>query len=911
MKTKYSFDKSFYLRTTEVPPFLKGFEQDLLLCGKYTMLLREYNPNHKIFSITNPPTIHVCLSHAGIQRVKEVCNAYLKNGYKFCGGRISVKEIFEEMRVRRTKLKQTVSMRFQENLQRWQEEVQLRKNELMAEKRKRLDELQKQIKEKKSNELERRKVELELERECEEYDQKLEQMELQRLAEERRKRIGYYEELNELANAKKVAMEGVVTGLEKELQELKQETYNANYKLQMERNLDLLNANSDEFTRNKAKVLGSINFGELMDEQLVVNVPKSATTTSTTSSSRANLTEAQRNKLKVLSEEFDLKNYENCDNKELAIVEMGKKILTDAQKNKNKVLAHEFNNNNTAPVDEDEVVLVERGTSELTSLEKNRVSAMSHHLTDNFFKTLDEKEITREDVTKTPLDLTEMERNRLKVMSHEFGINVPMEKKLANAIAEETMTELEKNRRRILSGNVTTGGEGEARRNFTLDLGQLSERERNKRRFMESELGQTLTTPVNENNLQVVMVPSPMSMTSDPEENVAAVVEEAEEEKGEAKTVPGEESQEETLIIEKPKNPPLKIPTFMEFLKPLISTGVPNVFDDLPLRSADNEEEEEGECPSPLKVQFNRSDLKKFSTLNFETVNQLLQQSLTIPLKSQLELMNNEILKMYLLDLDIYSHFKSLRNYFFLMDGEFGIRVCEGLISALENGTRPSRLYSYQTLNTTLEQAFSASVMGKDKNGGRLSFALNKNLATPDFNLLSPNVLEDLELCYDIQWPLNLILCPKTIQQYSSVFQYLLKVRRISWVLENSAYMSLKVSAKTMGRDLLQSPQYRHVQLIRHKFSQFVNCLKNHISSSAIQSSWKRFRDDLQTVTSMAELSGRHTSYIKQIRFLCMLNRTSQEFQSRLNDIFTIILRFNRWAMINKGGLDFKRNELI
>lgn len=31
LQTKYYFDKSFYLRTADVPAFLKGYEQDLLL----------------------------------------------------------------------------------------------------------------------------------------------------------------------------------------------------------------------------------------------------------------------------------------------------------------------------------------------------------------------------------------------------------------------------------------------------------------------------------------------------------------------------------------------------------------------------------------------------------------------------------------------------------------------------------------------------------------------------------------------------------------------------------------------------------------------------------------------------------------------------------------------------------------
>lgn len=43
-KTKYFFDKAYVVRRQSVPRFLQGFENDILLCGKYTMLLKSYKP---------------------------------------------------------------------------------------------------------------------------------------------------------------------------------------------------------------------------------------------------------------------------------------------------------------------------------------------------------------------------------------------------------------------------------------------------------------------------------------------------------------------------------------------------------------------------------------------------------------------------------------------------------------------------------------------------------------------------------------------------------------------------------------------------------------------------------------------------------------------------------------------------
>lgn len=159
------------------------------------------------------------------------------------------------------------------------------------------------------------------------------------------------------------------------------------------------------------------------------------------------------------------------------------------------------------------------------------------------------------------------------------------------------------------------------------------------------------------------------------------------------------------------------------------------------------------------------------------------------------------------------------------------------------------------------------------------------------FDLTNPGVLHVLSLSYRIEWPLNLILNPETLEQYGNIFKYLLKVRRISWVLER-AYQILKEALKKHGKQLLQSPQYRHVQLIRHKFYHFVHALQNHITANALQASWKTFKDDLLQAKSIEDIYRKHTTYVKRINFLCMLNRHSAEFNNAIENIFKISLRF-------------------
>lgn len=104
----------------------------------------------------------------------------------------------------------------------------------------------------------------------------------------------------------------------------------------------------------------------------------------------------------------------------------------------------------------------------------------------------------------------------------------------------------------------------------------------------------------------------------------------------------------------------------------------------------------------------------------------------------------------------------------------------------------------------------------------------------------------------------------------------------------------LKDIRKQSAEMIQSSSQFRDIQQIRHKLLCFVNALQNHITSIAIEGSWQKFQDDLKTVRSMEDLYRKHTKYLKRVKFLCMLNRSSQEFYTKIESIFVLILRFCR-----------------
>lgn len=601
---------------------------------------------------------------------------------------------------------------------------------------------------------------------------------------------------------------------------------------------DVVNSNDviSESEQNRKRILGS-NLGEYLSEDHAnANIEAIK---ETAAAGLRQMTEAQRNKMKIMTEEFGLREGV------VTAVDINSNQTEERHRNRQRILISDY-----------------------TSREE-------------------------EDPVKASGEMTELQKNRIKIMSQEYNVVVDDHDRGSKKDRKPEMylnleTDRAKNRRRILECeyDIVTGAQNFVDTPMSVDSDTISE---------------DIQVPV------IVIDDVPQDVNANP--------------------IAGDDGQlklDTTAAQEKFNESRFGVPdtAVLAQLTPesgLISAGLqakrgfefPIVQEgsELEIRSEASYEDDEiyrefveamekrnlnlCELPSMTGDLGNVTELKEIDTelrsLDVLTVTRFLQSSLVIPLKAHMEVVNSEILKMCLNDLDILGHFESLRNYFLLMDGEFSCYVCDNIFKMLEEVRSPDELLNYQTLHTILDSALCSSAAGADKNADRLSF--NVELIPERFDLYHPNVVSMLNLSYRVEWPLNLILNPETIEQYTNIFKYLVKVRRVSFVLGKS-FQLLKEAHKQFGKQMLLSPQYSRVQLISHKLSHLVNALKNYITSSALQASWETFRKDLESAESMEDLYRKHTSYIKRILFLCLLNKKSVEFYNNVEEIFKVVLRF-------------------
>ncbi|XP_055627725.1 gamma-tubulin complex component 6 [Toxorhynchites rutilus septentrionalis] len=880
-KTKHFFDKAFLIRRPAVPGFLKGYEEDILLCGKYTMLLKAFRPTHPIFTL-RIPKLEVCLSYTSVGQLKARWLQYVAKARDICGSPVTVCELYERKQREREEFFRLVEANFRRSMDQWRQDQNAEAQELRRRKERRMEELLDQLNEIRISKLSAKRQELELE---EKYRQEGLEFENRRLLAEnleRERAVESYKELNRMMDRKLEKAEGEVERLKVQLEIGVEQAESSENDFESCAG-SMVSVYEDAQKSPMSDGMGAISSEDDNDNTIVENHPKAMTASDIVNCNDV-VSEGERNKQRVLGSTLGALLAEDHENanvdaiKETAVA--GIRQLTEARKNKLKILSKEF-----------DIVGTHANANVVMSATEERQRNRQRILISDYVSREDDSRET--DNPKVARELSALEKNRMKIMSQEYNVILDdhdYKRERKREMYLNIDSDSARNRRRVLDSeyNIFTGQQNFVDTPMSVDSDTVSE-----------DIQLPLIT-VNDEEPQDINA-NPIELESNKLKLDTAVAQEkfnesrfgipdtallAQETPESALNTAGLQAKQGfEFPLARRSCSPLGLESEGDFEEDEIYKEFMEAMKKRDLNLCELAQVSD-DIGSISELRDLDSELKSVDVL---TVTRFLQSSLVIPLKAHLEIVNSEIMKMCLNDLDLLGQFESLRNYFLLMDGEFSCYVCDNIFIMLEEVRSPDELLNYQTLHTILDSALCSSAAGADKNADRLSFSVEQ---IPErFDLYHPNVVSMLNLSYRVDWPLNLILNPETIDQYANIFKYLVKVRRVSFVLGKS-FQLLKESFKQFGKRILTSPQYSRVQLISHKLSHLVNALKNYITSSALLASWESFRKDLESAASMEDLYRKHTHYIKRILFLCLLNKKSVEFYNNMEEIFKVVLRF-------------------
>ena len=300
-------------------------------------------------------------------------------------------------------------------------------------------------------------------------------------------------------------------------------------------------------------------------------------------------------------------------------------------------------------------------------------------------------------------------------------------------------------------------------------------------------------------------------------------------------------------------------------------------------------------------------------------------------LSAQSRLINCACLKMIFLKHDLIHHFDLQYHFQLLGFGAFTVRLDQALFSSslssaerkkgraraglmgLRLGSRESwppasaelRLVLMGILSESYQSRFPSRPLpdGSDDLPGGLSFAV-RNLSEPEIQACldsaSLQALDFLRLQYRPPAPLDAVISEAALEKYDRVFRLLMRVNRVSFVVNHS--LSMKGDAMGLAKVNVLLARFRIEA--RH----FTNSLSLYIHS-CISSLWARFMKIMTTIEqslknddfselgendSLFQLRQLHEAMLDQILFELLLRRRQEKVIEVLEDILSHILEFSQ-----------------
>ncbi|XP_021351064.1 gamma-tubulin complex component 6-like isoform X2 [Mizuhopecten yessoensis] len=273
---------------------------------------------------------------------------------------------------------------------------------------------------------------------------------------------------------------------------------------------------------------------------------------------------------------------------------------------------------------------------------------------------------------------------------------------------------------------------------------------------------------------------------------------------------------------------------------------------------------------------------------------QLLERSVTAPLLAQISLVNDNVINYFTVDMEIKNHFKALRRYLFMGDGDFAQILSDILLEKLANSPKAQEMLNPVFLNSALNKALKSSMHADDPFADNLSFALRY---VPKVLMQNAyDTLDCLELRYKVTWPLNIVITDSLISKYSKVFSFMLQLKRTVWVLKDVWY---RLKRDAMVHKAGGSSHFRQLQLHRQEMQHFVKVMQGYIANQVIHVTWCEFTEALKSdVHNLDDLHKVHSNYLDKAIFRCLLNKKAGAVMKIIQDIFSLILKF-RLQLVN------------
>ncbi|CCM01742.1 uncharacterized protein FIBRA_03808 [Fibroporia radiculosa] len=167
--------------------------------------------------------------------------------------------------------------------------------------------------------------------------------------------------------------------------------------------------------------------------------------------------------------------------------------------------------------------------------------------------------------------------------------------------------------------------------------------------------------------------------------------------------------------------------------------------------------------------------------------------------------------------------------------------------------------------------------------------------------------IDGLLIEYAVPFPLTYVFGPRVMQVYSSIFSFILQIRRAKSVLERILVRGDVAGTSHLGSDL------KAFYAMRSKLSWFVNVLLNFLATNVLHTQVLQFHEAFKKANSLNEMIRIHDEHLLKIQGRCLLQRNTSAFHRAIISILDLTMHFSDCFVAFAGDTthDISRNSIV
>lgn len=268
----------------------------------------------------------------------------------------------------------------------------------------------------------------------------------------------------------------------------------------------------------------------------------------------------------------------------------------------------------------------------------------------------------------------------------------------------------------------------------------------------------------------------------------------------------------------------------------------------------------------------------------------IIEKLIFEPIRVQADMVNKACVHLFVRKLKLISHLKALKRYALLEAGDTMDLFLNTIFSSSFTGN----------MTAAWEGSLKMSSSRDDEYGEFFQIHIRRN-SLYRMQFATVDDIDFLVVQYNLTGPLQLIISPDRVAQYSKAFCALLRVKYVTSLLSNIKAFSVPRSHHF----------YRKIHLLRQKMQHFLDIYQGYIASELHGSSWKFLTKSIGKAQSLDQLIQVHKQYLDMIMSRCFLTDKGQVVMNQLDAIFKLVMKFRNMVLDYEScsAFEFERFE--